>query len=777
MSNSQPEFDSRKSQPSFELIPAPAPVVPSLSGDWAQPGFTENTAEGAGLSRYLHALRRRWLVALVIALPLSAIAGSAAWFFLPRKYTAIALLRLAPSESKMIFETADNINFQASNAFDIYKKTQRQLLLSRFVLMAALRDLDPTKFQVLRDEADPVDWLEANINVVFPDEAEVMHVSLTADQPDGLQQLVKAVVDGYFDEFVHVDRKRKIDRLEKLKQAHAKADIELRAKRSDLKELVERVGSGEPSTLNLQQQNVVRQYSSIELLLAKTRADLAQALGELELHEEALATKDLAAKEGDNEQAPGEDPGEEIDDVAISEHEVMLALKSDKAFEQLKADRQKILDLIASTNGRVKEGVAHAKIIEELQHRLETHDKKLAARRQDVRDELIEQKRLTAAAGINALKRKTNLLIAQEKRLSAKAHELEGDAQKFGRSSVDVELLRGEIAAKQELSSRLGSEVQRTSVELEAEPKNSSSRVMRLGDALPARATDLKTRLPKILGIAVAGLLLPIGLIVWLDSQKERINSGTEVTQGLGLVVLGAVPRVPERIMRRLDGSSPKERYWRTLLSESVDSVAAVLLRGAKAEGIRVVMVSSATAGEGKTTLAANLATSLAGAGRRTVLVDFDLRRPALHRVFGLPLSPGINDVLREPQAFDSAIQTTEISNLAFLPAGTWNAAGLGKLAFADLKSLFAHLRDSFEFVVVDGSPVLPVVDTRLIAQHVDTVVLSVLRDVSCIPQVRAAGDLLTTFAIPIFGVVVTGSRNDAYPHSTYEPYLEAKAV
>jgi polysaccharide biosynthesis transport protein len=175
------------------------------------------------------------------------------------------------------------------------------------------------------------------------------------------------------------------------------------------------------------------------------------------------------------------------------------------------------------------------------------------------------------------------------------------------------------------------------------------------------------------------------------------------------------------------------------------------------------VMVSSAHSGEGKTTLAAHLATSLAIAGRRTALIDFDLRRPSLHKILGLNLKPGICDVLRDPQNFNASFQATQIPNLMFMAAGKSTGAGLAGLAAADLQNFFENLRANFDFVVVDGSPLLPVVDSRLIAQHADSVVISVLRDVSCAPQVRAACQLLEVFGVSILGVVVTGSRGDGY--------------
>jgi len=158
------------------------------------------------------------------------------------------------------------------------------------------------------------------------------------------------------------------------------------------------------------------------------------------------------------------------------------------------------------------------------------------------------------------------------------------------------------------------------------------------------------------------------------------------------------------------------------------------------------------------------------------VLVDFDLRRPALHRVFGASLHPGVNEILRDGQDLESALQATQVPNLMLLSAGRSSKAGLAGLVVSDLKALFSRLREEFDIVVVDACPILPVVDTRLIGQHVDAVLLSVLRDVSRTPKLRAACDLLDLFGIPVLGVVVTGSSEEIYNEGPYEPRPEAQA-
>ena len=120
------------------------------------------------------------------------------------------------------------------------------------------------------------------------------------------------------------------------------------------------------------------------------------------------------------------------------------------------------------------------------------------------------------------------------------------------------------------------------------------------------------------------------------------------MSQGLRLPVIGSVPLIPARVIRQLGSPSPRYRAWHLRLTESVDGIAARLLHKADVEQCRVIMVSSATGGEGKTTLATQLALSLARTGRQIVLVDFDLRRPSFDEVFGVPLSPGVSEALRQ---------------------------------------------------------------------------------------------------------------------------------
>ena len=189
----------------------------------------------------------------------------------------------------------------------------------------------------------------------------------------------------------------------------------------------------------------------------------------------------------------------------------------------------------------------------------------------------------------------------------------------------------------------------------------------------------------------------------------------------------------------------------------------AVLLHASRTDAISVVMVASAIKGEGKTSVACHLATSLARAGRKTILVDGDLRSPACHRVFDVPIGPGLCDMLRGEISFEDAVPLrgrTEGQPVGPAEAGrSRSPLAVQALARDGLQSLLGELKRRYDFVVVDSAPVLLVADSLLVGQSVDAVIFSVMREVSRLPMVYTAYERLAALGVRMLGAVVTGVR------------------
>jgi capsular exopolysaccharide synthesis family protein len=172
------------------------------------------------------------------------------------------------------------------------------------------------------------------------------------------------------------------------------------------------------------------------------------------------------------------------------------------------------------------------------------------------------------------------------------------------------------------------------------------------------------------------------------------------------------------------------------------------------------VLITSAVGGEGKTTLAAQLAVRCAEAGASTVLIDADLRRATLGRLFEVPDCPGLSDVLRGDATLEDAlVPINQVGGCQLLPAGSPEANPNRILRGKNFAPMLERLRRTFDVVIIDTSPVLPVPDALILGRLADGAVIATRHDQSRFPAVERANNLLTGAGIPVLGVVVNGAR------------------
>jgi capsular exopolysaccharide synthesis family protein len=677
---------------------------------------------------YLHSFRRHWFIASLLGLVLAGVAGAVTWLAYGSRYEATAFIRVATSQEQII---ASARPYNDLVEYEIFKNTQLQLVKSRLVLVAALRNPDVVPLQLDQRENDPTAWLADELIVRYPGRAEIMEVAMRSRDPKEARALVQAVVDAYLQDVVNVDARRRRERLNDLDRIYSDKEAEVRQVRTNLKALAETLGSSEKETITLKQQIAMQQVGefSRQLMLAqfelqKTKNDLdaQQALYDRVDDEEitsydidAIARQDPVARELANEVA-----WRRMDMAYM--HSVSVAARQDKNMSRHKSDYDSMQMQLTEVHNAIREGIR-------------------GMRRSEISRE------------IQQLEAKFNGLMEFEKRLSAEVQQKRQEADKLSGYSIDLEMMRNQITQLETALKQISDERERLRVEQRSAPR-----------ITPIQAAEVPQSeyMPSIRYVltALAGLVafaIPVGLIVWTDSRAKRVNSAEEISHGLGLAVVGTLPIIPARIARRLGRASDHQRGWRARLTEAVDGVSAHVLRVATAEDARVVLITSAAGGEGKTTIATQLAMSLARNGRRTVLVDFSLRRPVLDQVFNLPEEPGACEWLRKEAGLEEIVHETAVDDLSVITAGVWDRQALAALAKGSVSELFRQLREQFDFVIVDGSPVLPVADTRFVSQHVDVSLLTVFRDVSQLPKVQAARDLLEAFGSRRLETVVIG--------------------
>ncbi|HEV3300880.1 MAG TPA: P-loop NTPase [Planctomycetaceae bacterium] len=671
------------------------------------------------VAEILHALRRHWLRASFAGLVVGALAAIGVGLGLPRLYTATVVLRVSAGQSNIL---ELNKNADASILFDLYKRTQKQLVRGPMVLAGVLQRQEVASLPLVMQQVDQLAWLQKVVNVTFPDDAEIMEVSVRCEEKRTAETLADKVVEVYLSEVVGAERQEKLVRIASLQKAQTETETDLRKRRSGLRQLADALGTSDSEALTLAQKNTLEEYSVLWKQLNQVEWDLKRAQSAQQIRQR------MGAGAG----------------VPISDAEVDVAATMDPIIATSKARLENLQVLIDDTH-KTSYGAAENEHVAPVQASIERNRKRIEDRKQALRKELALRKQAAEQPGMSTVE----ILDAQKKELTGKVEALRKEAEKFGRSSVDVELMRAEIKALESLCDRIQRELREANIEM----ASLKARIAKISGPNTPMNDDWNRRVMLSASSGVFGTVIGCALVLFWDLRRRRLNTLLEIAEGLRLPILGTMPRM-QRGERR-DFSNAE-------FAQAVDGIAARLIF-APGESPQVVLVTSASAGEGKTTVALNLATSFAGMGRRTALVDFDLRRPALHEMLGVELTPGVSAILAHRIEPLEAVLPTSTENLFLLPAGAWGRRTLSPSNDEMVQRIVSELRAAFVHVVIDAGPVLPVVETRVVARHADGVVLSLLRDISEIPKVQSACELLRSFNIRMLGAVMVGAPSEVY--------------
>jgi capsular exopolysaccharide synthesis family protein len=203
-------------------------------------------------------------------------------------------------------------------------------------------------------------------------------------------------------------------------------------------------------------------------------------------------------------------------------------------------------------------------------------------------------------------------------------------------------------------------------------------------------------------------------------------------------------------------------------------------------EHIKVLALTSALPGEGKTTTAVNLALTLCQRGLSVCLIDADLRRPQLHDVFHVAREPGLSEVLRGLQTFEGAYRPVHIGDgyeLAVLTAGAAVASAPALVGSGRMRTLLGELRERFDLVILDTPPVNILTDAALLGVNADGVLVVVRAGATDSTALQYAMEQLNHVRAPSLGVVLNdidlkrfGAYDGAYRYYAYSAYTDANS-
>lgn len=223
---------------------------------------------------------------------------------------------------------------------------------------------------------------------------------------------------------------------------------------------------------------------------------------------------------------------------------------------------------------------------------------------------------------------------------------------------------------------------------------------------------------------ALLGLLLGVSAAFLRDFMDDRVKDVAELERATQLPVLGIVPAVQDQTPEQLATLTIREP--RSGVAEAFRSLRTAMRFILSDDNRGIIFVTSAHAGEGKSTATANLACAYANAGNRVLLIDADLRNPSLHKTLGGSNEVGLANYLEGYGDTNTLVQTTNVTNLSLIPAGTLPDDPAELLASAQMESLLATARDNFDLIILDGPPVLGLADAIILASLADATLLAV---------------------------------------------------
>ncbi len=340
---------------------------------------------------------------------------------------------------------------------------------------------------------------------------------------------------------------------------------------------------------------------------------------------------------------------------------------------------------------------------------------------------------------------------------------IRGDLQK--KFDEDLALARkADIASLEEANLRSNLERQRSLFHSVVDQLKQARLVSDYGSVstqtiAPITVAPGRTKTVSFLFLAmILGIGLGSGIAFLADLVEARVRTLAEIRTLVDVPLMGIIPLIrDDQIIAAGAAGLLSHQKPRSALAESYKATRTNLEFLRRSRQARVLLVASGLPGDGKTTTASNLAITLANAGRRVLLIDGDLRKPSLHRLFGVAHEGGLSDALVSRGSVDRLVRPTLVNSLDLLTAGHDVANPAELLASERLGEILKELGSLYDMVLIDSSPLLHVTDASIISAVADGIILVVKLTSTRRHDLDVMSEMLKTLGVPVFGMVVNG--------------------
>jgi len=378
--------------------------------------------------------------------------------------------------------------------------------------------------------------------------------------------------------------------------------------------------------------------------------------------------------------------------------------------------------------------------------------------------------------------------------LESRMEELKDEQLSLSEAYVETEKTAKEAASFEVVDQRYKDDIIRKKKELDAVINqvtnfdlNREQEGYTLSLTNEVRVDRSMKRVMKIVGaFGLLGLMSVFCLAYFREWYDTTLKTAEETRAAIGAAVMGAIPHfrggaAADRLAIQ-NGLSPALVYYHrpgSREAEAYRSSRTTIFHSTKDSQDKVIQITSAEPGDGKSTTSANLAIAIAQSGKKVLLIDADLRRPTMHTLFALPQDIGLTDVLLSEVEWYSAVRTTRLENLSILTAGLCPSNPAELLSSPRLPEMLQAARVSYDVIIIDTPPILAVSDPAIISPHIDGLILVVRMGKNKRAAAERARETIDAHGIRLYGVIINDvdySTDDSVAYSQYDKYYDASA-
>jgi len=706
-------------------------VQPAVSGKRAAdqslpPNFSTEPGINLTLLQYWAAIRRHtWHVAIFVAVTL--LCTTIIVLRIPKQYESTAVIRIDPSLPVNVVSNqvgnSGGVNMGAQLATD-EKEIVSPAVISPVILNLGLWK-QPANDSSAEVPSSLVSKIAGGIKVNQVRGTYLLNVSYRSTSPGQ----AAAVANALAEQFIEHEYQTRNSALLSLTQYM----------REQIKELGQRMRESQLALNAFERDNNIINPDNISSQLTQQLSSLQQELGQEQSEQRSLEANLALAKEGN------------VDALVVSDRGSALA-------PLLQAKQQAEMEF-ASLASRYGPGNY---LYQQQQRKLAKIEKAIHNEQDHVTAQIEAQARAEAVqVGLTA------------KQLA----DVQSQLNNFNRKSVQFSILKHKADSNKGIYDDLLKQLDAADVSA-----GYHSTAMRIVNAASPNHMPVypRVKLTLLFAFLFAGTLGVVGAVA-ASGMDRTLRDPKAISSTLGINLLGSLPQVQDEkeLKSLMTPLAHHENGMRSPFAESILRIRSTLLLGASDGPVRSVAVISSQPGEGKTIIAANVAAALAALGKRTVLVDGDLRRPQLHRVLDLSNRVGLTSVLQSQANLNEVLLPGPTERLMVLPAGPTSTDAREMIA-GRISALVEELKAQFDMVVIDTPPILGFADGLNIATAADTSLLVVRAGTTPREYVQLLIDQLHQVRAGLAGIVLNGvtadmNRHYYYYHDGYRSYYSQK--